>query len=1247
MTVLRSGKILAILAVLLVVLLAVGVFLPAIAAATVGRGIVAGAVEGMVDGSVAVDAVSFSWGAPQRVHGLRITDRSGREAADLNVEIASGFLPIVLGASDAFERVALSGELRGTLREDGSSSFQTLVAADEPDPAAAPQPPLTPPPARDGGALPRVRLDIDALKVSLALEATPGDGAASGSPATIVLDGLAGHVDFTPGGAISVDLASPATTAGGKGRVAVKIAANGLVDSAGALRPRGATLDAAMNLEALPVPFDDGGRTISRLELTLASANLADDLAIHLVADTAGDGADSTLRGDITLDAPLRDDGSPNVALTSIRGTLSGERVPTALLQPLLAGSAFVLARDLGPTVDVDATFTPVSAGAKAGSDVEINVTASPHASLEVAANVGADGAVSGTKLDARLLLRPALVAGLLDAADGPALGQPVPLHLHADSFHLPAPGASGRTLAGLAFDGTLETGAPIEVVLPAEAGEPLVVRDATLALTTAALGEGLRVAGGAGVAGGRLEIDQRVSKLLDAEGGFDFAAATPDGTIALRGLDGAVVASLLGIFGTGGERTAVDVLIADELASGPVDLVVTTKAAGGNLAGEAVLATRNVKATVGAERANDRITVTPQVEMTLLPVHVATLLAGNENPVALAGPVRAGLRVEPFELPAGIFDAEGSLPDVPIRTRLAIDAFRLEREDAATILVSGFAADLGASLRGQADVSLEAGARIFRDDGTPIGVFACDLVADTGADRFAPRGTVTLTEVAVPAAEAILGLTPDTIAGWTGSPGSLTLAFTADDGTRRVTTKCAFPNLNGEAVASVADDVLSVESEGLAMTVRAATLERLLNTPPEDGAATPATRLTVADDVPMKAILRRVRFPLGLESDAPPAASDYAIDVALDGGPLKITGADGVASTLDTLSLTLSSSDFSRGVDFTVAGRSAAVAPAEPGRLDIAGRVTDVLNAEGRPDFAAAKLDMKAETEHVPTILADAALGMQQLLVAALGVEMKSDFTAAGFSRSAGRIDGSIVTPNGDLTGALVAKPGLLVSVDEAPLYGSLEVTPALRERLLRKIHPILADVRTTEDRLRFRATGPLQLPTDGDVTKLNGDFEITTGKVEFTAGSKTLGLMGLFMANPNESIPGSIDPIIVHLRDGIVTYDRFTVNIDKYTMLYQGKIDLPNDRVDLRTEVPLEALGRSFEEMKGYVDRLVVPIVTRGSIGDPKTEIDPEFDLAGAAVESGLGGLIDDALKEKGIGDLLGDLFKGEKKK
>jgi hypothetical protein len=194
-----------------------------------------------------------------------------------------------------------------------------------------------------------------------------------------------------------------------------------------------------------------------------------------------------------------------------------------------------------------------------------------------------------------------------------------------------------------------------------------------------------------------------------------------------------------------------------------------------------------------------------------------------------------------------------------------------------------------------------------------------------------------------------------------------------------------------------------------------------------------------------------------------------------------------------------------------------------------------------------------------------------------------------------------------------------------------------------------LLADIRTTEGPLGA-TLGSATVPLDGDVSRLRADLDMTIGAVEFDSGSVTLALLTLFNASNAAPIPGQIEPIKVRIRKGVVTYERFAVKIDVYSLVYSGKINLNKRTVDLRTEIPLAGLAQRFKDLEGYADKIVVPLVTRGRLGELKkedTQIDPEFDIGKAALEAGVGGLLEDVSKETGIpvGDILDDIFKQKK--
>jgi hypothetical protein len=311
---------------------------------------------------------------------------------------------------------------------------------------------------------------------------------------------------------------------------------------------------------------------------------------------------------------------------------------------------------------------------------------------------------------------------------------------------------------------------------------------------------------------------------------------------------------------------------------------------------------------------------------------------------------------------------------------------------------------------------------------------------------------------------------------------------------------------------------------------------------------------------------------------------------------------------------------------------------------VDVTGTLANVVSPEGALDLAQGRLQMTAKVSEAPTAIADALADMQGMLVAAVGPTMNATFVADDFSANTGTLDAKIDTTHGHMQGLLRGREGSFRINKNAPLKAELAITPPLRERLLMRIHPILADVRTTEQPLRAEIpTALAAIPAD--VSKLRAEMNISIGKVEFDAGSTTLQIFNLIGAADKAVIPGEIEPIRAQIRNGIVTYDKFSVHIDQYTLNYSGQVDLVKQIVDVRTEIPLSALKHDIKELRGFADSIVVPLVTRGTFGNLKTSIDPDFDIGKAALDAGFQGTLGELLK--GSEGLFKELFDQPKKK
>ena len=315
------------------------------------------------------------------------------------------------------------------------------------------------------------------------------------------------------------------------------------------------------------------------------------------------------------------------------------------------------------------------------------------------------------------------------------------------------------------------------------------------------------------------------------------------------------------------------------------------------------------------------------------------------------------------------------------------------------------------------------------------------------------------------------------------------------------------------------------------------------------------------------------------------------------------------------------------------------------PGRLQLDGTVTGLMT-DDLLTASAATVVLSAKVHGLHTAVIDGLGDMGGLLVAALGPRIDAVAVADNFSRDSGTLQWWIEATNGWFDGTVAGRDNALIVDSEAPVHAELDLTPPLRERLLYKIHPLLADIRATEQPIRA-TIGAASIPLDGDVSRLDAKLELTVGKVEFDSGSEALALLTLANATDARTLPGEIEPIRATIRKGIVTYERFAVKIDKYTFIYTGTINLNTRYVDLKTEIPLDGLAGTFHELEGYTENISVPIRYRGRFGNVRAEVEPEF-LAEAAAQLGLRYGIGELERQTGvpIGNILDGLF-GKKKK
>jgi len=1194
--------------VLLVVLMIVVAMLPTFVSWGLGKGIIAGQVEKQINGTVIISHVSASWFGEQTVRGFSITAPDSVTTVDVTATLHASLLDIIFTGVDKYE-IDITGEMAGELREDGSLSFQDLI---KPSLSTTPTPPAAP---SSRSRVPGAVVNFSELKVTMLNEA---------SNETFVFDEINGKLDATPGGLVTLSLAGKSLARDQRGDFIVEADATGAVDATGAFTPAGASTSVAIHIGKVPALFTSQPTFIHALEIQADSADLTRRIDLTMSGKATVEGNEpSSMYAELAIENPFNAAGDMTIGVDGITGTISGTRVPTAVLQPFLAaGSPVILERDLGPDVTVSADFAT-------GEQKRINVSASSNAArLDIA---GVIDTTDRSFVASRVLLNGQVHPALALALTKIKIDQTALVQAEFTHVSVPPIGADGAfNLAGVALTGFVSIDNELEVTLPAEAPRTMQLHRARINIESDSLGSRVRAFGSAGVDELTVEFDESVTHLVDASGAIAFDALVPVGTVTVKGItDATLIAFAPGL---------ADLVTSNKVL--PASAVLATTATDRGWSAALTVTGNKLDALATAVRTDEAVRVQlDSLSMRVSPALVAFLQSTSESPVELLGPAQLALTSEPIDFPAAEL-ANVDFAGTPIRLMGTLEDATLSNIPALdeAVVVRGFDATINVRMKPERWYGADGTASLaLAADNMPLSNVRFDVSLAEADGAMTPTGMVKLTDLSVAALERANGRDAGTFESLVGATGDVQLTLDREGDTIYSNVNTALTNLHGTFAASLTPDLLTLTADTSRFVLSKAALNRFLarGTSEAAEAATQGATLTAITDLPLNAKVRSLQLPIGMITAEPIDPALVDIDISLTGGPVSFTESTIGTLTSESLAASIKSKNLSRGVELKAnvsarpsmgdVTRPAGVPAESPTLISLTGTLFNLLDKDSRVSMNAATLNMTADASRVPTALVDAAGAFGGVLTAALGPQVQAWATAEEFSLNTGKLRTRLEANNGWMEGIMKGRDGMLQLSVNNPLRAELEITPELRDRLLYKIHPVLADIRTTEQPLRVLVPNA-SMPVNGDISKLNARIEITIGAVELDGGSTTLFLLKLFNAGSGAKIPGSIEPIVANIVNGVLTYEKFAVNVDKYHMNYSGTIDLNTGQVNLRTELPLQALSATITELRGYTDNITVPIVTRGQFGNLKTQIDPSFDIAKEALKGGLKGALDD---------------------
>jgi hypothetical protein len=423
------------------VLLALVLMLPTLVSMGLFRGTVVSAIGGAVHGTVSLGSLRLGWSGPLEVKGLSIDDASSgtRIAADVTVD--QGLWTLVTRGTQELD-VRVAGSLRTARMPDGALGIARLAKEPDAHPSASPAP-QSPKPLPPGGlarlpdAVRRARLALDGVTFELV--------DASGAPEWAVRD-LKGALAIERGADATLTIAGATEVGGQRGALDVAATFARMVGADGVLRVQGAGAEVRVQVTEAPVAAAGMSMRIAKARIEVRSEDLAGRIDAKVDAEASIDGEPgAAVRAALVFDRLLAADGSPIVDLAAIHGSLEATSVPTRPFERFVDGTGIVLARDVGPRIDLAAKFADAGGGeldlSVRGSSITLSATGSvdPQTRAATLRTVGVDGT---------------LAPALLDSLAQFAVTSPARLSLRAVNVVVPPVAASGAfPLDDLRFD--------------------------------------------------------------------------------------------------------------------------------------------------------------------------------------------------------------------------------------------------------------------------------------------------------------------------------------------------------------------------------------------------------------------------------------------------------------------------------------------------------------------------------------------------------------------------------------------------------------------------------------------------------------------------------------------------------------------------------------------------------------------------------------------------------------------------
>lgn len=1069
------------------------------------------------------------------------------------------------------------------------------------------------------------------------------------------------------------------------------------------------TTDTAGTVKLTPDAKASDAFAVAPLDLKIDTADLAKGLTIAGgTTATINNQPAGTLNINVSAAGLLDAKGAPGKGLPSpLDATVALRGIATAIAQPFVQALKLDLPADVGPTLDLELKAQTTAAGGtidKGAFDLLVK-----SAKLNAVANLALESGVLRSRDRGISLTADAagqMASRFVDPSTGWSLAKGGSLTFAVKDLSIPLKNNEPMLADAAARVEVGWNGFKAQPVKAAQAaGGPIDIGGSFLVATLAKgaapkieLSSPMTYGGKPFSAGATIEIPGLL--------GFDSAgkpvvtpmAARPTGAITLTNVPSSLAKAAA--------DTAFDIGALADAGVGPAVSVYITTTKGATLAEPLAINTKvradqlrvDLDAKV-SEQAIDlaSLTVLSTVTPRAMDVAMQSFAKDLAPRPALAAPAKINVKVDPFTLPliktaegklapdavrAGAINATVTIPEAAILQNLALK----DKDGKLTDIGSAGIEALDLKIKAPADAVLAptqkwlkpfevtATARLLDGPSSRMGTFA---LSTTGQLTGSPSAK---TDIEAADAKVTLGdLKPAKLDKFTGKPGMLsgalgeaanielgaTIKGAGDARTTDASVKLASPLVSMTEplrVSVLPDRIKSGGATRIAWQMTPAFAEHVLFAPPEGAKPSqPPPKLTAPSPVsisidrfaiakPQEAVNEPGKPAVAGVGPLKPGIFDLALsgtiqamDLAMaDGSKVRLAG-----TSFGAQSAREGSTDIAFRLDVAEAGITQPnTAPPPAKKMSLSGTLSNLADGNGNIQANAAMVSAVGDLPIIPTALVDALAKQDGLLADALGPTAAVTIKADRFGAAGGTIDVGLTSPRASATikGDMKQDAKLFTTTD--PIRVSLsEVTNALAGRFVKGL-PLIGSVeKTPQDEPALITASNMMVPLDNNLARLNGDIVIDPGQARFSAGDQFGSLLKAINQKTMGNVGQRIDPFKATIKDGVMTYQKWSLPLGEFKLMTQGVVDLANRKLDVITYIPIGALTDETAKLfKGKAlgaaldDKLVVPWRTRGTFDNRKTE--PDFEL----FLKNLGeGLSPDKILERG----LDDLFKPKPKK